>query len=66
MAAETKVGDRVRLIRCTEPYTRLLPGTVGTVKATDHAGTVQVTWDDGTTLGCVPGVDKWEVVAAGA
>lgn len=56
-------GDRVRLVACTDPYTRLTPGELGTVTFTDDLGTVHVRWDNGSTLGLVPEVgDRWEVL----
>lgn len=58
----SKVGDRVRLIRCTDPYTRLERGAKGTVSFIDDLGTVHVRWDSGSTLGLVPGSDAWEVL----
>ena len=48
-----KVGDRVRLIRCTDEYTRLTPGELGTVTFIDSLGTVHVKWDSGANLGMV-------------
>lgn len=53
-------GQRVRLIRTTDPYTRLLPGDEGTVDHVDNAGTVHVRWDNGSNLGLIPGEDMWE------
>lgn len=39
------------------------PGTEGTVKCVDSAGTVHITWDNGSSLGAVPGgVDRIETV----
>ena len=49
----TEVGDRVRLICCTDEYTRLAPGELGTVLYIDDAGTVFVDWDSGARLGLV-------------
>lgn len=51
---------RVRLIRTTDPHTQLVPGAEGTVVQVDDLGTVHVRWDDGGTLGLIPGVDKWD------
>lgn len=59
---EGAIGDRVRLIRCTDLHTRLAPGTEGTVSMVDSLGTVHVRWDDGSRLGLVPGEDAWTVV----
>lgn len=46
-------GQRVRLIRHTDPYSDLQPGTLGTVEDTDDAGTVHVAWDTGSYLGMI-------------
>ena len=57
------VGRRVRLIHCADPYTRLEPGSQGTVTLVDNVGTVHVRWDDGSTLGLVAEAgDRWEVL----
>lgn len=56
-----KVGQRVRLIRCTDKYTKLEPGTEGTVGFIDGMGTIHVDWDDGHRLGLLPDADEWEV-----
>lgn len=48
-------GDRVRFLGFGEPdpYSRLRPGTEGTVSTVDDLGTVHVDWDDGGRLGMV-------------
>jgi hypothetical protein len=61
--AEELVPQRVRLIRCSDPYTRLASGAEGTVAFTDSMGTVHVKWDGGSTLGLIPGEDQWEMIA---
>lgn len=58
-------GDRVRLIYALDPHTRLERGTLGTVTFVDALGTVHVKWDDGSTLGLIPGQDRWELTTAG-
>jgi hypothetical protein len=58
------VGDRVELIRTADPYTRLQPGARGTVEDVDELGTIHVAWQDGSTLGLVPGVDLMTIQAA--
>jgi hypothetical protein len=55
-------GDRVRLVHTDDPYTRLEPGEEGVVSFVDHLGTIHVDWDSGSSLGLVPGVDRWEPV----
>lgn len=37
-------------------------GTKGIVRLVDDIGTVHVNWDNGSTLGLVPGEDKWKIV----
>ena len=59
-------GRRVRLISCDDPHTRLQPGTRGRVTFVDGLGTIHVAWDDGSRLGLIRGVDRWQVDAADA
>ncbi len=60
---DAKKGDRVRLIRCTDEYTKLRPGTLGTVSFIDDLGTCHVRWDDGSYLGMVEEAgDRFEKV----
>lgn len=52
-------GCRVELVSMDDPYnTRLQPGEQGTVRAVDDTGTVFVSWDCGSGLGIVYGVDR--------
>jgi hypothetical protein len=61
--SDTKVSDRVEIIRCYDAYTKLKRGTQGTVTLIDQLGTVHVRWDDGRNLGLVPGQDEWRVIS---
>jgi hypothetical protein len=54
------VGDKVRLIRTTDQYTKIQSGTQGIVSFIDDLGTIHVNWDDGSTLGLIPNVDSYE------
>jgi len=46
-----QAGDRVALVQTSDPYTRLTPGTAGTVTGYDgRLGQLAVAWDDGSTL----------------
>ena len=45
------IGRRVKLVRCGDPYTELLPGAIGTVRLVDDMDTVHVDWDCGSRLG---------------
>jgi hypothetical protein len=48
-----EVGDRVRLIHCSEEYTKLTPGELGTVNFIDDTATIHVDWDSGSRLGMI-------------
>jgi Domain of unknown function (DUF4314) len=51
MAGGYQRGDRVVLEHTSDPYTRLKPGTRGTVTRYDSKhGQLHVAWDDGSTL----------------
>ena len=61
-----RIGDRVRLVRCTDEVTTIAPGTFGTVTFVDDTGTTHVRWDNGRQLGMLAGVDEFAVVAGDA
>ena len=50
-------GTRVELVRMDDPYTSLTVGDKGTVRFVDDIGTVHISWDCGSSLGAVYGVD---------
>jgi len=56
-------GDRVRLIRINDPWSRTPKGTEGTVSLVDDMGTVHVRWDDGSAIGLIAeDGDLWEII----
>lgn len=58
----TRIGDAIYLISTTDRYTTLHEGSLGIVSSIDDAGTVHVRWDNGSSLGLIPGEDQWEVI----
>ena len=50
-------GTRVELVHMDDPYTSLTTGDKETVKHVDDMGTIHITWDCGSSLGAVYGVD---------
>lgn len=60
MKADVRIGKRVRLIYCADPYSPNPSGLEGAVTLIDDTGTIHVRWDNGSTLGLIPGVDRWE------
>jgi len=58
LRAQYPKGTRVELVHTSDPYTKLQPGTRGTVEFVDDVGTIQINWDNGSGLGMIPGEDE--------
>ena len=58
LRAQYPKGTRVELVHTSDPYTKLQPGTKGTVEFVDDVGTIQISWDNGSGLGMIPGEDE--------
>ena len=52
-------GTRIELISMKDPYAPVPSGKRGTVKFVDSMGTIFPEWDNGRTLGIVPGEDSF-------
>lgn len=59
------IGTRVQLAHMDDPYCPIPSGTRGTIRFIDDIGTVFVDWDNGSTLGLVPGVDSFRKLTQG-
>lgn len=55
-------GKRIEVISTTDEYATLKPGDKGTVSFVDDLGTIHVTWDNGSSLGLVPGEDRYKFI----
>lgn len=55
------VGKRITLIHTSDPYTDLRPGDEGTIEFVDDIGTIFAKWDRGSSLGMVPGHDRFAI-----
>ena len=53
-------GTRIKLEHMDDPYP-VEPGTGGTVRFVDDAGSVGVEWDNGRTLSLMPGEDTFSI-----
>lgn len=56
------LGKKVELVFTNDEYTLLKPGDQGIVNYIDSTGTVFISWDNGSRLGLIPGVDKWKYI----
>lgn len=52
-------GTRIELISMKDPYSPVLAGIRGTLKFVDSMGTIFPQWDNGRSLGVVPGEDSF-------
>ena len=52
-------GTRIELISMNDPYAPVTSGTRETVKFVDSMGTIFPEWDNGRSLGVVPGEDSF-------
>ncbi len=55
-------GTRVELVYMDDPYTNLTTGDKGTVKHVDDMGTIHISWDCGSSLGAIYGVDIVKII----
>lgn len=55
-------GTRIRLNSMEDPYAPIAPGTEGVVDFVDNIGTIHMKWDNGRSLGIVPGEDSFSVL----
>jgi hypothetical protein len=57
------VGTRIELISMDDPHAPIESGMQGTVDKVDDIGTLHMKWDNGRTLGIVPGEDDFKVIS---
>lgn len=55
-------GCRIRLLDDSDMEPGLKAGMEGEVVLVDSLGTIHVTWDNGSCLGLIPGVDSYRVI----
>lgn len=55
-------GTRIRLIQMNDMYATLSSGLEGTVDYVDDVGTIHMRWDNGSSLGLIPGEDTFTVI----
>lgn len=57
-----KPGTKVRCLDYNDEYASIPEGTLGIVKFVDDIGTIHVSWENGSNLGVIVGVDNIEIV----
>lgn len=55
-------GTRIELISMEDPYAPIESGTQGTVQFVDDMGTIHMKWDNGRSLGLIPGEDAFKTI----
>lgn len=56
-------GTRIELVHMDDPYSPIEPGMQGIVKNVDDCGTIHSVWDNGRTLGVIPGEDVFKIIS---
>lgn len=57
-------GTRIRLDYMNDPYAPIAPGMEGKVDFVDDTGTLHCTFDNGRTLGVIPGEDSFSKISS--
>ena len=57
-----KPGTRIQLDYMSDDPRPIPPGTKGTVKVVDDIGTVHCNFDNGRSLGLIPGEDSFHAI----
>lgn len=55
-------GTRIRCNHMSDPYHPIPAGTLGTVDHVDDGGTIHMHWDNGSSLGLIPGEDSFRII----
>lgn len=51
-------GTRVELLEMNDTYRKMPPGLQGMVQCVDDAGGIHVSWDNGSSLAAIYGIDR--------
>ena len=60
---EYPVGTEIILQRMDDPYADIPPGTKGRVVYIDDLGQIGMSWQNGSSLSLIPGVDRFSKTA---
>jgi hypothetical protein len=63
---KTLVGERIKLVQTSDPYTRVRKGDLGTITRDPYENggvtCIGVDWDNGSSISLVEGEDSWKTV----
>jgi len=60
---KVKVEDRIELIKTDDTWTKLEPGSKGTVtEIEEEQDLIWVDWDNGEKLALLNGIDKFKII----
>jgi hypothetical protein len=52
---------KIVLIKTNDQYTTLKCGSTGVINYVDDTGTIFAKWEDGSSLGLLPGIDQFAI-----
>jgi hypothetical protein len=55
------IGKRIRINYMDDPYP-VPQGTEGTISGIDDIGSIQVKWDNGSTLSVIEEIDNFDII----
>ena len=56
------IGTKVKLIKMYDELSKIPIGTEGIIESIDDIGTLHMSWDNGSSLGLIVGIDEFEVI----
>lgn len=55
-------GTKIQCIQMDAPYHTVAPGSIGTVDHVDDVGTINMSWENESSLGLIPGEDRFKII----
>ncbi|WP_279139367.1 DUF4314 domain-containing protein [Faecalicoccus pleomorphus] len=55
-------GTKIQCIKMDDPYHAVALGSIGTVDYVDDAGTIHISWENGSSLELIPGEDHFKII----
>lgn len=55
-------GTKIQCIQMNDPYHPIAPDSIGIVDYVDDVGTIHMSWENGSSLGLIPGEDCFTII----